>query len=159
MNEIYDDERETIKLFFRLSIRNKLNKFNYRKAFNVLLPRLEEHLSSHGLLGKKKYGDMWDQFYDLDIELSKLTIKTDYLHIDLEDLRKVILKLYYKKSKQAFTQLFEHLIVLYYNIKNNSYDDNIKNMELFDLLIHSYHMNGDLFPYNMDDLREEAEEV
>lgn len=159
----YHDFEETIKHFFRCSLYNSWDKFNFRKAFKLFNRQIEQKLAEHGQLDYDSFAEI-DKEYNQYSEdsLLEFTTKTDYINIDESDLLEVIVNYRYERFNETFSEYDSYITLkeLYYKIDNyNDSDELGYKIQLFDSIIHAQHETGDIFEdINPDDLREEVNE-
>lgn len=135
-----------VKGFLTLSALNRMSEFKFKKAFEVLLPAIESKLNDHGLLSFEEYVDQADRlgmYSDADFE--KFTISTDYIHIDVSDVKEAIYKCQYEKLGAEFASMFSNISDLRERMIDIS-DLSMKDIViLFDEIIHAQHQTGFIY--------------
>lgn len=156
----YYDYEELFKHFFRCSLYNSWDYFDWDKAFENTRNVIGQKLAEHGLTTFEEYKDFLDQIYgDRSKDLQSFAVQTDYLYITTEDIQEVILKYTFEESKKAFDSMFDNLQEIY---DKSEYPDSLslpEKITLFDSIIHAEHVTGEIFDMcNPDDLRDEVEQ-
>ncbi len=155
----YDHESIIIN-FWMHSVSMRMNKFDFETAFRSLREPIERKLSEHGLVSYEDFCDNEEQYQDF-IVLEQFTTKTDYLHIDIEDIKEAVLKCRYDKHIEAFEGMgaFETLKELLDRIDGYHLISLEKKIILFDEIIHAQHETGDIFDdLDIETIREQVEE-
>lgn len=155
----YDTE-SIILNFWMHSVTHRMNEFKFLAAFAALKEPIEQKLNEHGLIDYEGFKDNEDGIYDYSV-LDQFATSTNYLHIDVEDIKEAVLKCRYDKMVEAFEGMgaFETLQELLDKIENVHGATLQYKIELFDEIIHAEHETGDIFDdVDIDTLREQAEE-
>jgi len=143
--DFYDNE-SIIRGFLLHSCLNRMGEFDFQQAFEYLLNPIESKLYEHAQCDYDTFLQYYDDmFYHENSDFEKFTYQTDYINIDVDDVKEAISKMHYEKSKNAFDGLFDNLIDLKERIENL---DNLTEQEriiLFDEVIHAQHVTGDIF--------------
>jgi len=154
------DYESIILNFWMHSVTNRMNEFRFLEAFKELKQPIEYKLNEHGLIDYDSFVDNEEQLMDFSV-LEQFTTSTNYLHIDLEDIKEAVLKCRYDKMLEAFKGMgaFETLQELLDRIENIHGATIQQKIELFDEIIHAQHETGEIFDdVDIDSLREQAEE-
>jgi hypothetical protein len=96
-----------------------------------------------------------------DSDFEKFTTSTDYIHIDVDDVKHAIFRMHYEKSQEAFDGMFDDLIEIQEALNNVIDDEEHQkdNVILFDRVIHAQHVTGDIFDdLDIDDIKSDLDE-
>jgi len=157
--DAYYSEEALFSHFFRCSLYNAWDYFDFYKAFEHCRGRIGSKLAEHGLLNFEDFEENFSQMYgDRPGDLSPFEWKSDYINITEEDIMEVILRHIFDESRKAFTGMFSELIEIYDMTDNPGRFDLPEQIELFDRVIHAQHVTEAIFDeLNPDDLRADIE--
>ena len=154
------DVNSIIKNFWLCSVTHRMNEFKFSNAFKSLKPYIYNKLAEHGLIDFEAFKEV--DFSDVrDSDLIGFTAQTNYISIDVSEIREVIQQYRYERFRDEFEGVgsFVDLQDLLDDIDNHYGHTQQWKIELFDSIIHAEHETGMIFDdVNIDDLREEAEE-
>ena len=142
----YYDAESIVRGFLLHSALNRMHEFSFEDAFNQLRNPIDYKLIEHAQnCTLEEYTDYnCDMGLYCNTDFEKFTFSTDYIHIDIDDVKEAINKLHYEKCKEAFDGMFDDLIEIQEEL-NNVTDDQEHNVILFDRVIHAQHVTGDIF--------------
>jgi len=158
----YYDFEETVKHFFRCSLYNSWDKFNFEKAFDYFNRQIKMKLAEHGQLDYESFAEIDKEYsqYHED-SLNEFTTKTDYIHIDEEDILETIVQYRYDRFKETFSELDSYIKLneLYQKLEDYKDSDELGHkIQLFDSCIHAQHETGDIFEdIDPDEIRKEID--
>lgn len=159
----YYNVEEVVKHFFRCSLYNSWERFNFKRAFESVQSQIESKLAEHGQMDYDSFAQYENDMNDYNLsDLGQFTIHSDYIDIDEDDILNAILEYKYEKFKETFGELdsYQNLIELNEKIDNLKDSDELGyKIQLFDSCIHAQHETGDIFEdFNPDNLRKEIDE-
>ena len=156
----YYEHESIVRGFLLHSALNRMSEFDFETAFDGLRNPIDYKLLEHA------QNCTFDEFTEYNSEMgmycdddfSKFTFNTNYINVDIDDVKEAINKLHYEKSKEAFDGLFDDLIEIQDEL-NNVTDNEENNVILFDRVIHAQHVTGDIFEdLNIDDIKSDLDE-
>ena len=154
----YWDYEETFKHFLRCSLLNCWHRFNFEEALESAITPIQNKLIEHGQGTLEEFMDHEDGFRSTG-NLEEYITQTDYIYITQEDIHEAIMKYRYEKFKEKFSGYFsdlEEIIEKYNNWQSMKTPEIIA---LFDTIIHSQHVNGDIFEdIDTEAIKEEIEQ-
>lgn len=158
----YYDIEETIKHFFRCSLCNYWDKFDFEKTFTNISYTIKNKLAEHGRLSLEDYIENEEQIMCVDKSvLNDFATSTNYICISMENIYDAIMEYKYNRYKDEFSgySSYDTLEEIYNKLLNISDEDELGyKIELFDSCIHAQHETGNIFDdFNPDDIREEIE--
>ena len=158
----YYDIKEVVKHFFRCSLCNYWDKFDFNETFNNILYPIKNKLAEHGRLSLEDYIEAEEQImYGNKSDLNNFASSTNYICISIDDIFDAIMEYKYNRYKKEFSvySSFDMIEEIYNKLLNVSDADELGyKIELFDSCIHAQHETGDIFDeFNPDDIREEIE--
>lgn len=148
--ECFDDysyeNEEIVYHFFRCSLLNRFDCFDFEKAYEALIPTIQQKLNEHGLGTFEDFLEYQELIYDKRT-LSDWTIESGYLYIDVDDVFEAIMKLRYDRSRDEFSgySAFDDLQDIVDGYKNSSNNTLQQDIALFDAIIHAEHVTGNIF--------------
>jgi len=153
------DYESIVRNFWMHSVTNRMNEFDFCAAFKSMREPIRSKLSEHGLLTFEEFCENEENFFDYSC-LEQFTVNTNYICIDIEAIKKGVLKAKYDAFRDTFESYstFNDLKGLLCELDNYHGATIEEKIILFDKIIHSQHETGDIFDeLNIDDLREEVE--
>ncbi len=153
------DNDSIIRNFWMCSVTNRLNEFDFCRAFRQMTPKVEYKLSEHGLLEFEDFARRQDGLYNFS-PLENFAIQTNYIYLGIEEIKEAVLKCQYKALKDTFEGMstFEELQELLTELQNYHGATIEQKTILFDKLIHAQHETGMIFDdVDVDSLRNDIE--
>jgi hypothetical protein len=161
---MYVDPMETIILdFWKCSLSNNFENFDWTEAFDTYIPYLERNCIEHGQGSYEDYKENMEELYgDLTLELPDwCKYNTLWGSFDENDAVDALLRAKYEFMRDNFSSnVHGDNAELLYRAKNHSFVNDLpKLIELFDECIHAQHATGNILEdVDVDELREQAEE-
>lgn len=145
-----------IKSFFKLSLNNNLNRFNFRLFFNLFEQKLYDKLSSHGQLSFNDYVLTLNKYYNLsNLTEYEYNSKHTNQNININDIYKslfferfIIFYNKYKNNKNYITMLDIYSQIMHLNKLNK-----LEQIILVDKCIHLQHNSGFIHGLNIVKIR------
>ena len=148
--------RKEISKYWKCSINNDFNNFDFFPFFFDFLIILEDKLALHGQLSLEKYIEHLSMYYDFKslgefVYESKRTNQS----YDIKKIKELIFKPRYEEFKKSYIDDFFYikLLKLYKDLKKSKFDNLEKNIILMERCISAEHCSGRLIGLDIDKMR------
>ena len=149
----YKDIKELFMHFFRCSVLNRTDKFNFDTAFSVTIPFIEHKLDDH-----------CQRTLDDFLNYCKRNMWNPETYTFTEEKLTKLIELYNNDHTkfQKYPQYKRLMNIHDAYVKSNHAENPTERVLLFDAVIHAQHVGGDIFenaifPYDPGTLRQKVE--
>lgn len=139
-----DADDELLKHFFRCSLLDRWDCFDFDRAFSCVIHEIERKLAEHGLCDFEDFLDQMGYFYDKR-DLEQFASCTGWVSISVDDVFEAIMRLHYDRMREEFDgdDTFCELQILVGRYNDGEWNNSIQAaITLFDACIHAEHHTG-----------------